>query len=270
MSIRNNSKLNLLIGLFTTLLVQAFAQDTTSKVIKGTKVSLIPPVNFVEASTFSGFQNEKYGASIMVTQIPASFEQLAGSFTVEALKTRGMTLINKTPIDLQKSTIGKAIFIELSQTAGGTAYMKQTVMFGDENKTIMVNGIYPEINKSLAQEIKAALLTVSYNEGQNDDGLSAVNFTVNTNDTPFKFVKFIGGSLIYTTDGIMGNNNASVVIAPSLQKIPVEHQKEVSANILKNLPHQQSAEIKTIAIVQIGTLTGYEIIANGKNKDDKP
>ena len=125
------------------LLIGNLTYGQADKQIKvpGTKCSLIPPSGFVSATTFSGFQNTEAGASIMINELPAPYQQLVDGFTTEALKTRGMTLISKETIDLNDS---KATLFKVMQPANGTTYLKHMLVFGDTEHTVLVNGIYPE------------------------------------------------------------------------------------------------------------------------------
>ena len=63
--------------LITFLLIGQFLLGQTGKHIKisGTKCSLIPPDGFIAATNFSGFQNAETGASIMINEMPANFQQ---------------------------------------------------------------------------------------------------------------------------------------------------------------------------------------------------
>jgi hypothetical protein len=83
--------------LLTFLIIGHFTFGQTDKHIKvpGTKCSLIPPSGFVAITNFSGFQSSETGASIMINELPAPYQQLVDGFTAEALKTHGMILISK-------------------------------------------------------------------------------------------------------------------------------------------------------------------------------
>lgn len=73
----------------------AFGQAGKHIKVPGTKCSIIPPVGFVATNAFSGFQSPETGASIMINELPAPYQQLVDEFTADALKTRGMMLISR-------------------------------------------------------------------------------------------------------------------------------------------------------------------------------
>lgn len=245
----------------------AFGQTEKLINVPGTKCSLIPPVGFVAATTFSGFQNAETGASIMINELPAPYQSLVDGFTSEALKSRGMTLINKQTIDFNGS---KATLIDLTQSANGTTYLKQMLVFGDTNGTVLVNGIYPEASKAIEEKIKDALLSTVYNTSQNDNPLEAATFTIDTKGTDFKLIRYMSGSLLYSTDGKIPTEKPTLVVGNSIAKVPTQNQKKYSEDRLKKLPRGEFNEIKTINEVIIDNLKGYEIVANGKTKEDKP
>ncbi len=241
-------------------------QTENHKKVPGTKCSLIPPDGFVVATKFSGFQNNQSGASIMITEIPGPVSTIAESFTADALKTKGMTLIDRQIVDFNNS---KATFIKVSQSANGINYLKQILVFGDSKNTILVNGIYPEASKAIETDIKTSLLSTLYNPLQNDNPLEAAKFTVDVNGTELKFIKFMSGSLLYSTDGKIPTDKPTFIIANSIGKVTAENQKHYSIERLKQLPRGDLNVIKETNKITIDSLTGYEIIATGKDKNSK-
>ena len=255
--------------LLTFLLIGQLSFGQTEKHVKvsGTKCSLIPPEGFLAATSFSGFQNAEKGASIMINELPAPYQTLVDGFTADALKTKGMTLISKQTIDFNNS---KATIISVTQPANGMTYIKQILVFGDAKGTIMVNGIYPETSKNIESKIKEALLSTSYNSSQNENPLDAATFSINTDGTDFKVVKFISGSLLYSTDGKIPTDKPTLIVGNSLAKISASNQKQYAEERLKKLPRGEFSVIKEIKEITIDNLKGFEILANGKDKDDNP
>jgi hypothetical protein len=256
--------------LLLTLLIigqMSFGQSDKHIRVLGTKCSLIPPDGFVVATGFSGFQNVEKGASIMINELAAPYQTLVDGFTAEALKTRGMTLVSKQTIDFNSS---KATLISVTQPGNGITYIKQILIFGDTKGTVLVNGIYPETSKDIESKIKEALLSTNYNASQNNNPLDVAAFSIKTDGTDFKVVKFISGSLIYSTDGKVPTDKPTLIVGNSLAKISVSNQKQYAEENLKKLPRGEFNVIKEVKEVTIDNLNGYEIVANGKDKDDKP
>ena len=254
--------------LFSFLLLAQISFGQTEKLIKasGTKCGLIPPVGFIPATTFSGFQNAETGASIMISELPAPYQSLVDGFTADALKTRGMTLVSKQTIDFNSS---KATLISVTQSANGITYIKQMLIFGDSKGTVLVNGIYPEASKEIEVKIKEALLSTICNSSQNENPLNAATFTVDVKDTDFKLIKYMSGSLLYSTDGKIPTEKPTLIVANSIAKVQPQNQKKYAEERLKALPRGELNVIKEFKEVTIDNLKGFEIVADGKTKDDK-
>ncbi len=255
--------------LFAFLFLGQIAFGQTEKLIKvsGTKCRLIPPSGFVTATNFSGFQNAETGASIMINELPAPYQSIVNGFTADALKSRGMTLIKKQTIDFNGS---KAVMFNITQPANGKTYIKQMLVFGDTKGTVLVNGIYPEASKEIEVKIKEAILSTVYNNAQNDNPLDAATFTIDTDDTDFKLIKYMSGSLLYSTDGQIPTEKPTLIVGNSVAKVLTQNRKKYSEERLRKLPRGEQNIIKEIKEITIDNLKGYEIIADGKTKNDKP
>jgi len=251
--------------LFSVILIisQATLGQTGKHIaVPGTQCSIVPPRGFTVATNFNGLQDIKTGASIMITEMPAPYQELVNGFTADALKTRGMTLISKQEIDFNNS---KASLLAITQPANGMIYEKQLLIFGDVNKTILVNGIYPQTSKGMEAEMKEALLTTIYNVEQNDDPMSSVPFIINVEGTPFKFANNMAGSLLYTTTGTVPSNGPILVAGSSLGAVNAQNRKQYAEERFRKLPDGQSAIIKSTTEVVIDSMQGYEIVAEGKD-----
>ena len=243
------------------------AQSAGLVQVPGTKCSLVPPEGFVVASTFRGFQHPTSGASIMINELPAPYQSLVDGFTPVALQTRGMKFLSKEQIDLNKAP---ASLFYVSQPANGITYLKQMLVFGDAKHTVLINGIYPESSKSLEGSIKDALLSTVYNVTQNDNPLDAASFTIQVDGTEFKVVQYLSGTLIYATDGKIPTDGPSLIASNSIAKVSATNQKQYAMERLKKLPGGDKIEMKQIQPFAANNLSGYEIVAEGKTKDNLP
>jgi len=200
----------------------------------------------------------------MINETPSYYQSIADGFTADALKTKGMTLISKQTVDFNNS---KATLVNVSQSANGTTYLKQLLIFGDSKGTVLVNGIYPEAAKEIEAEIKAALLSTIYSSSQNDNPLDAATFTIDITGTDFKLIKYMSGSLLYSTDGTIPTEKPTLIAGNSLAKISAQDQKQYAGERLKKLPRGEHNVIKEIKEITIDNLNGYEIVADGRSKD---
>ncbi len=245
-----------------------FGQTENLTKVPGTKCSLIPPNGFVTSSTFSGFQNEEKGASIMINEIPAPYQQLIDGLTAPALKTRGITLVSKQTIDFHNS---KATLFTVTQPANGITFLKQMLIFGDTKGTVFVNGIYPESSKDIELEIKETLLSTVYTETEIENPLEAAMFTIETKDTDFKVIKYFSGMLLFSTDGKIPTEKPTLIVGNSINKVSTDqNQSKFALERLKKLPNGELSIIKSSKEISIDNLKGYEIIAEGKSKDNLP
>lgn len=250
------------------LLVQVcFGQNQALIKIAGTHCSLLPPEGFIVSSDFSGLQQNETGASIMITEIPASYQSIVAGFTADALKTRGMHLVNKEVVDFNNA---EATYYTLTQQVNGLTYHKQMLVFGDDNQTVLLNGIYPEASKGIENVIKEALFSTVFNQSQNDNPLDAAKFSVNTDDTDFKPVKYIAGSVLYSTDGKIPTQKPTLIVGNSIAKVSVSNRKEYAEKRMKGLPDGKLFDIKQVNEITIDDLNGYEIIATLDEQHTSP
>ena len=254
--------------LILTLLVFCIENTNAQKHVSvlGTKFSLIPPEGFTNASNFSGFQNLENGSSIMIAETPSSYSAMSKAFTAEALKSKGMILKSKEKVDFKGK---EATYFKVSQAANGTTYFKQILMFGDDSKTVMINGIYPESFKEIESEIKKSLFSTIYNDNQNDNPFDAVKFSIDTKETDYTFVKYLSGTLLYSEDGNLPTDKGIFMVSASVGKFPESNHKQYSIERLKKLPNGEQSKIKEVNPIVIDNLNGFEIIANSKNADSQ-
>ncbi|PQA60847.1 hypothetical protein [Siphonobacter curvatus] len=229
---------------------------------------MIPPAGFDVATNFSGFQKAEIQASIMVTELSTAAQTLIDGFTADALRTRGMTLLEKKEMTFQQAP---AAYITVSQSLGTTQYLKQMLIFGNSEVTVLVNGIYPEAHKNIEKDIRQALLTTTYNVNQEDDPLAAAPFTVDVSKSEFKIAKYMVGSLVYTTDGKLPSVKPMLMVGTAMNRVePIADRKAYAIQRLKSLPGGQASQVKEVQPIQIDGLDGYEIRASGKSHEGKP
>lgn len=242
----------------------------TRQPVGGLAYSLVPPPEFVPATTFDGFQNERLGASIMVTELPTPAASTAASFTAQALKAKGMVLRGQERVMIGKQVVP---LLAVSQNAYGTSFLKQILIWGDAQKTVLVSGTYPETNKRTEYQIQAALMTIAATSKPAVDPLAALTFVVDVKQTPFKLAKVMAGTCAYTTSGTIPATGPNLLVGNSLGRTAPTSRAQwdsFSRERLKKLPHGENARITQVKRVKVGRLAGTEIIATSTDKDGKP
>ncbi|MBL7768730.1 MAG: hypothetical protein JNK20_07140 [Flavipsychrobacter sp.] len=254
--------------LLTLIAVQCTAQSGQPISIPGTKCTMIPPEGFTLTNRFRGFIQTSTGASIMLTELPAPYQELSDGFTVEALRTKGMELISKRLIDLNGS---KATMIVVTQTAQGISYKKQMLLLGDSSVSVIVNGIYPadaDINENL---IEKALLTTRYNKTEKVDPQEAALYTISLEGSAFKPYKYLSGVLLYTEEDQLPTKKPTLMIGNSLSKVTTTDLNAYATSHLLTVVKPNTPKIIENNQIKIDGLTGIETIAeiqkNGKQSE---
>jgi hypothetical protein len=96
--------------------------------------------------------------------------------------------------------------------------------------------------------------------------VDSAKFSIDIEGTDYKFVKSLAGSLMYSEDGKIPSNKGLIIIANSLGNSAPADQKQYSIDRLKSLPNADKAKIKIMERITIANLDGYEIIAEGNDK----
>ncbi len=234
--------------------------------IPGTKCTMIPPDGFILTDRFSGFTQTATGASIMLSELPAPYQELSDGFTAAALRTRGMELISRKIIDLNGS---KATYIVVTQFAQGINYKKQMLLMGDSSVSVIVNGIYPESAAIDSNAIEAALLSTRYSQAQHENPMDAALFTISLEGSAFKPYKYISGVLLFTEEYQLPTQKPTFMVGNSLSKVTTTDRKAYATSHLLTVTKPNKPNIKETNEVEIDGLPGIEILAE-LEKPGKP
>ena len=263
-----------LIGLLT--ITSTFGQGEINntktdkhKQIAGTKFFLVPPTGFIPATTFQGYQQLNSGASILVMEIPGPFSESTKGFNEQGLKTQGVVLKKKEEIKVNGN---QGLFLTTEQFAYGTNYSKYILVFGDSKATYMVNGTFPKEVTELEKDIRESMFSVIYESGLTVDPLSAVSFTVDTENTKLKFGKSMTGMLLYTVDGKVpteSNDKTTFIVGLSLANVQTVDKKLTAITRLKRMPYTDlKIDENKINEIEIDGISGYEIVGEGLDKSN--
>lgn len=234
--------------------------------VGGTKIAMIPPENFIKATAFSGFQQPKTNASIMITELPAPYSVLVKNFTAETLKSRGMDLLSKEDVMFQGQP---AVIYKVKQAAQGVMFVKYLLVFGDEKGVVMLNGIFPESETSLEESIKKALYSSIYQKDKVVNPFEDAPFQIDLINSNLKFANAISGTLLFTSDGfvpVKSTDKAFFSVGQAITNLMISDRKQFAIDRLKMLPNGTKITVENIAEVSIDKMSGYEINAWGEDE----
>lgn len=244
-----------------------FFSQALAEPVPGTTVDIKPPSGYVKAERFSGFMNEATGSSIMVSEIPGPYLEVARGVSDEKrLQAKGMKLLDSSPVEVDGRT---AMLLHVEQTAYGTVFKKWLLVVDYSDSTMLVVASYPSAEARKEEHtLKAAVLATSF--GMQTDPIAALAFTVKP-EAPFQIAKVMGQNLVLSPNGefpVKNENVPFMVAALSASKGPgIPDKKRFAANHIA-----QTATVKGISLQQhtpvtIGHLAGYTTLAEGQGED---
>lgn len=261
-----------LLGLLSLQIV--FGQQATNnsqtdehQQISGTSIFLIPPADFLPATNFSGFQEESISASILLVEIPASFDEATKGFSDERFKAQGVD-VKKTEEIMVNGDPG--LLLTAEQSAYGTTFSKYLLVFGDDQNTYMLNSSFPKELEEFKDKMLASLLSVVVDADLKADPLAAVPFSVDAEGTKLQFAISMTGMLLYTVDGKVptaSEDKTTFIVGPSLGAVLSINRKQTAISRLEQMPYSDlTYEEDQIEEVEIDGMSGYAIVAEGRSK----
>lgn len=233
--------------------------------IPGTGVSLIPPEGFTDGQNFVGLQQRETASSIMVTEFPVSYAEIAAGITRPNLLSKGVVLKKQETLTINELP---ATLITGTQNAYGNTFIKYILIFGTDSSAVMINGVFPEKQKKTGAGIKKSMLSTVYEVEKKADPLDALDYTIDVSGTRLRMGIVIQNSLIFSVDGQVptaSDDKTGLIVAKSFVEMVIQDKKWFCQNRLKQLP----AEIEQIEYTNeiiIDGIPGYEIYAKGKDK----
>lgn len=233
--------------------------------IEGTKISLIPPHQFIKATNFQGLENVENGSTLAVLDIPAPFTETSKGMTKELLLTQGL---NVKEIENLTFNNYPALFITGEQNAFGKINTKYILTFGSEKETMMLLGLVPNNLVETSKEIKTSILSSFYDIDKKINPLENVEYRLDVKGSKLVFAKSMSNSLIYTIDGISPTKSldkTTLIVGKSFTLPNNEDLKQFSINRLQQMPIEIE-KIESVNQITIDGISGIEIVAIGKNK----
>jgi hypothetical protein len=236
--------------------------------IKGTKISLIPPAGFTDATDFSGLQQMESGSGIMIFEVPAPYSETSKAITKEPLLSKGIQVSK-----IENLTINRlpAILATGVQNAYGNTYTQYTLVFGTEKETIMINGVFPKKFKKMGEKVKKSMLSVYYDANKELKSFEFPDFSIDLSGTKLKLCMNLFGVVLFTVDGLMpptsSNDKTEMVIVKQSFDTIQENKKTFAINSVKKRASLDAEKIEYMNEISIDGISGYEIYEKGKYKE---
>lgn len=236
------------------------------------RIALEVSENFVPSDRFSGFIDEKSGASYLIVEMPAAaYDEVKRiGDRPEALAQKGVVETAKT--DLPGRT-GEYVYITGKQKTLAGDFGKYILVLRENGVTAMITANVPqralETNVIALPQIQRALVTATVKEkaikGQDLFSLSYLG--------PFKeTISVLGTSKAYNLTGQVPepgkpkpNLDPVFVVSPSVDKTQLVDVKSAAQNSFRAIGGLSAHEVKSENEVTIGGLKGYEIVGEGRD-----
>ena len=240
------------------------------QLIGGTNIYMIPPESYSSSSNFKGFQNPIDPTSmIMAMELKGPFSEVAKGFTSEMLQTRSMELKNKSAIKIADYD---GFLLELDQTANGMEFSKHLLVYGNDSSTTLINATYLKDSTDLGVRMKESILSTFIDSNIKANPREALDYTLNEQMGGLKFHSVVGNGMLFNRDlktPTESEDGVYLFSDRSYAKVEIPDKKGFCISRLETFPGDFSVqEDKSINVVEIDGLTGYELFATN-NEDEK-
>jgi hypothetical protein len=233
------------------------------------RIGLAPPSGFVPSAKFPGFENPQANAVIVLLELPAeAFPEIEKTFTDEALKTRGMTVETREPIELQ----GARGFLLTGQHVTGNFKRREIVL------AVPVSGATAIVSVQIAEESRAAVSEPDIREALKTlVTRAAVPDAEKLAALPYKLGDLAGFRLIrggpdgtaLLTDGpedtVAAVAQPFVLIGLAPGEPPKAEERDTFARrAFSSMPGIKEVRILRAEPLRISNQAGYEILAEAK------
>jgi len=235
------------------------------------RIGLTPPPGFVPSTKFPGFENTQTTAAIVLIELPAeAFAEVEKSFTDEALKTRGMTVETREPIEIQ----GARGFLLTGQHVTGNLKRRELVL------AVPLPGVTAIVSVQIAEEARAAISEPDLRAAlKTVVTRAAVPDTEKLSALPYRIGELAGFRLIrggpdgtaLLTDGpedtVAAVAQPFVLIGLAPGETPKPEERDTFARrAFSSIPGIKEVKILRAEPLRIGNQAGYEILAEAKDQ----
>ncbi|GAB2825091.1 hypothetical protein [Ferruginibacter profundus] len=215
---------------------QVVSNSKTTKHINipGTRLFVIPPVNFSVSKTFLGLQKGESSMLNVYDLVGGNFYTNTATFSKESFEKQGVKIFDYKEIKVDGYP---AKYISMQ---GDPAAKAIALVFGDTTFSVMIMAAYPVNEELTGKQIIDCLNTIYYDKSKKIEPFETANFSLSDKESKFKFYQYSSNLYIYSIDG---KDNSSDKEAPIL--------------LVTQLPMSNSATVKSISDMMIGKAQQY-------------
>ena len=235
--------------------------------IPGTHVALVPPDGFTKATAWTGFAHADSGASILVGELPGSFDETAPPADHPGYAQQGITVESREELRIDGF---KALLVEGRQDAGGATVGKVILVIGSDELSTFLTGNYPLDDDDLRRQIRESFLGVLFAPEAGAAPSDGMSFSV-TPAPPLRLASTLIGSAVYNTSGQLPSADKlemGLIIAPSFDT-PIPGDPEAFARARHaTMPGYTDIDVTDVAAITVGGSDAIELVGTARAEDD--
>lgn len=163
--------------------------------ISGTKIFIIPPTNFIISDEITGLKKDSYTAISFMDLTDGNYYTNASTFTRNEFESNGINVLGFEELKINNYPAR----IMIARTEDGM-YAISTV-FGDITFSVMINSFCPISDTLTLRNILKSYETIVYNKKYKIDPKEIARFTINENNTRYKFTDYAVNIFIFKQKG---------------------------------------------------------------------
>ncbi|HTB31040.1 MAG TPA: hypothetical protein VK808_03390 [Bacteroidia bacterium] len=264
---RSSIQFFLLLVFLYTIHNNSLSAQNNSINIPGTRLSISPPKGYKLSTEYKGIERNKDIFIKVYDPYNSNYMKYARGFTRESLENGGSEVQDYKKLNISGFPAKYAL---LQNNAGGKSLF---LVFGDSTFTTMVVASCPANKDSDEQQLKAALLSVTYSKTLKTNPLSGAFFNINDTNSAYRFAKCKNDYYIYSSNGAITDpysGESIISVLPFTSEYTVGDET-IARAIMSSYQQYGITDTKTRkeSQVQIGTLNATEVEVNAKIDNKK-
>lgn len=230
--------------------------------VAGTRVFLQPPPEFVPATEFQGFAMPDLGATIVVREIPQSFDEYREHFSHEAIEGRGLSVREHGRLRIDSF---EGLLVRATDASAEIPYEAWMLIFGNLQGSVMIVASYPEANAfEFRTGVHDALVSAEWQPTTEIPDFEGLGFEVEESKR-LKISTRFPDALVLTEDGRgrSGSDSPILVISRSSGRFDFGNLEEFSRQQLEATEVVKELTAIEGTLKSVAGMPGYEITAKG-------